>query len=153
MKKFSFSLQRLLDYRKQMLDLERSKLANVNAALRSFEDELAAFKDERVRRARDYQDAIIEGLTPLDMEIYRNYLRTLDDNIFHKGVQVDMQRKVVEKQMDKVRETNMEITIMEKLKENRLAEYNYLDQKEQELFIEEFVTNKKVTGDGQASNP
>jgi hypothetical protein len=39
----------------------------------------------------------------------------------------------------------MEIQTIEKLKENKLDEYNYLDRKEQELFIEEFVSNTKAT--------
>ena len=144
MKKFVFSLQKLLDYRIQVLDAERATLADMNAVLRGFESELEAFQNERARRSSEYQERIREGVTPLDMEMHRNYLRTLDDAIFQKEVQIDMQRKVIDKQMDKVRETNMDISILEKLKENKLEEYNHLDQKEQELFIEEFVSNKKV---------
>jgi len=144
MKKFIFSLQKLLDYKIQVLDAERATLADMNAVLRGFEDELEAFQAERARRSREYQERIATGVTPVDMEMYRNYLRTLDDAIFQKEVQIDMQRKVIDKQMDKVRETNMDISIIEKLKENKLEEYNHLDRKEQELFIEEFVTNKKV---------
>jgi len=149
MKKFVFSLQKLLDYRIQVLEAERATLAEMNAVLRGFEDTLASLRAERVRRSREYQEQIAEGLTPIDMQMHRNYLRTLDDAIFQKEVQIDMQRKVIDKQMDKVRETNMDISIMEKLKETRLEEYNYLDQKEQELFIEEFVTNKKVMSEAQ----
>ena len=149
MKKFIFTLQKLLDYKIQVLDAERATLAEMNAVLRSFEDTLASLKEERVRRSREYQEQITVGITPVDMQMHRNYLRTLDDAIFQKEVQIDMQRKVIDKQMDKVREVNMDISIIEKLKETRLEEYNYLDRKEQELFIEEFISNTKVMSEAQ----
>ncbi|MCL2033870.1 MAG: flagellar export protein FliJ [Oscillospiraceae bacterium] len=149
MKKFIFTLQKLLDYKIQVLDAERATLAEMNAVLRSFEDTLASLRAERARRSSEYQKQIAAGITPVDMQMHRNYLRTLDDLIFQKEVQIDMQRKVIDKQMDKVRETNMDISTMEKLKETRLEEYNYLERKEQELFIEEFISNKKVMSDAQ----
>jgi hypothetical protein len=56
-----------------------------------------------------------------------------------------MQQKAIEKQEERVRETKMEIQAIEKLKEHKIEEYNHLDRKEQELFIEEFVSNAKAT--------
>lgn len=144
MKKFAFSLQRLLDYTTQMLDIERATLADMNAVLRGFIEELEALRAEYAMRGREYAEKAAEGTTPLEMRMRRDYLTSLDDRIHSKQVQIEMQRKVVEKQTDKVRDTKMEISTMEKLRENKLDEYNALDQKEQELFIEEFVSNAKA---------
>lgn len=141
MKKFAFSLQRLLNYKEQVLDIERATLADMNAVLRGFIEELEAMRAEYARRSREYAEKAAEGTTPVDMEMRRNYLISLDGQIHDKRVQIEMQRRVVEKQTDKVRETNIEISTMEKLRENKLEEYNALDQKEQELFIDEFVNN------------
>lgn len=143
MKKFSFSLQRLLDYTEQVLDIERATLADMNAVLRGFVEDLENLKNEYSRRSREHSEVMMEGTTPLDLEMRRNYLIALDERIHNKKVQIEMQRRVVEKQTDKVRDTKMEISTMEKLRENKLEEYNALDQKEQELFIEEFVSNAK----------
>lgn len=144
MKKFAFSLQRLLNYTEQLLDIERATLADMNAVLRGFMDDLDELTSEYARRSREYSEVMIEGTTPLDLEMRRNYLIALDERIHNKKVQIEMQRRVVEKQTDKVRDTKIEISTMEKLRENKLAEYNALDQKEQELFIEEFVSNEKA---------
>lgn len=144
MKKFAFSLQRLLDYTTQLLDIERATLADMNAVLRGFISELEAMREEYARRSREYAAKSAEGTTPLGMEMHKNYLTSLDEQIHNKEAQIEMQRRVVEKQTDKVRETNIEISTMEKLRENKLEEYNKLDQKEQELFIEEFVSNAKA---------
>lgn len=145
MKRFSFSLQRMLDYTMQVLDIERASLADMNAVLRGFQNELEQMKAEYVRRAAEYERIKIEGTTPLDMRMHINYLRKLDEDIHDKTVQIEMQQKVVDKQTDKVRGVKIEISTMEKLREHKLEEYNYLDNKEQELFIEEFVSNKKAT--------
>lgn len=145
MKRFSFSLQRLLDYTGQVLDIERATLADMNAVLRGFQNELEQMKAEYARRAAEFEGLKIEGMTPLDMRTHINYLRKLDEDIHDKAVQIEMQRRVVERQTDKVREVKIEISTMENLRERKLEEYNYLDNKEQELFIEEFVSNKKAT--------
>ncbi len=144
MKKFSFSLQRLLDYTKQILDVERATLGDMNAVMRGFQEELEATRADRVNRVAAYSERLAQGTTPLDMEMHRNFLRNLDDRIFNKEVQIDMQRKVVEKQTDRVRDVNIEISTMEKLREKKMEEYKYLETKEQELFIEEFVTSSKA---------
>lgn len=145
MKKFAFSLQRLLDYTRQLLDIERATLADMNAVLRNFRSELELMKAEYARRAAEFEQLKTEGMTPLDMRTHVNYLRKLDEDIHDKTVQIEMQQKVVDKQTDKVRGVNIEISTMDNLRERKLEEYNYLDNKEQELFIEEFVSNKKAT--------
>lgn len=138
-------MQRLLDYTEQLLDVERATLSDMNAVLRGFINELETMQAERVRISREYAEKNAAGTTPTDMEMYRNYIRNLDEEIFNKESQIEMQRRVVSKQEDRVREVNMDIKTMENLRERKLEEYNYLDNKEQELFIEEFVSNAKAT--------
>lgn len=145
MKKFSFSLQRLLNYTEQVLDTERATLGDMNAVLRGFQNELADMLNERASRITEFSEKNSQGTTPLTLEMQNNYIKSLDEDIFNKQNQIIMQKKVISKQEDKVRETKMEISTMEKLREKKIEEYNYLDNKEQELFIEEFVSNKNVS--------
>jgi flagellar biosynthesis chaperone FliJ len=58
--------------------------------------------------------------------------------------QIALQQEAVERQMEKVREAKLEISSIEKLRERKLEEYNYLDNKAQEQFIEEFVSTAKA---------
>ena len=148
MKRFAFSLQRLLDYRQQVLEAERATLAEMNAVMRRFVNELAGMKAEWERRTRELADLAARGTVSFELQRHSNYLRALDEDIFNKQIQIDMQQKVIDRQEERVRETKMEIQTIEKLKENKLEEYNYLDRKEQERFIEEFVSNAKVSAQG-----
>jgi flagellar FliJ protein len=145
MKRFAFSLQRLLDYRGQVLEAERATLAEMNAVMRRFVQELADLKAEWARRTVELTELAQRGTVSHELQRHSNYLRVLDEEIFNKQVQIEMQQKVIDRQEERVRETKMEIQTIEKLKENKLEEYNYLDRKEQELFIEEFVSNTKAT--------
>jgi flagellar export protein FliJ len=145
MKRFAFSLQRLLDYRQQVLEAERATLAEMNAVMRRFVQELSDMKADWARRTQEIVELAANGTVSFELQRHSNYLRALDEEIFNKQVQIEMQQKVIDKQEERVRETKMEIQTIEKLKENKLEEYNYLDRKEQELFIEEFVSNTKAT--------
>lgn len=148
MKKFSFSLQRLLDYKEQVLDIERAVLSDMNAALNRLIDELARLREERAKRAEEYRETLQKSVTPLELQTHSNYMRMLEENISQKETQIEMQRQAVENQTDKVRDVKIEISTMEKLREKKLEEYNYLDNKAQEQFIEEFVSNAKAVSQG-----
>jgi flagellar export protein FliJ len=145
MKRFAFSLQRLLDYRTQVLEAERATLAEMNAVMRRFVQELADMKADWAKRTQELIELAARGTGAYELQRHSNYLRVLDEEIFNKQVQIEMQQKVIDRQEERVRETKMEIQTIEKLKENKLEEYNYLDRKEQEQFIEEFVSNAKVS--------
>lgn len=147
MKKFAFSLQRLLDYREQVLEAERNTLAEMNAVMKQFVKELADMENERVQRQREFRDVAAKGTNPYELQRHNVYLRSLDEDIHNKRVQIEMQQRVIDKQEERVREVKMEIQAIEKLKEHKVEEYEYLDRKEQELFVEEFVSNARATAD------
>ena len=145
MKKFSFSLQRLLDYREQVLEAERNTLAEMNAVMRQFVKELAEMEEDRANRKQELREVAAKGTGPYELQRHNTYLRSLDEDIHNKRVQIEMQQRVIDRQEERVREAIMEIQAIEKLKEHKVEEYEYLDRKEQELFIEEFVSNARAT--------
>ena len=144
MKKFSFSLQRLLNYKEQLFENERNILAEMQAVLSQLEQELNDMKNEHLRRVAEYNEKIKEGLLPAEMQTHKYYLTVLDENIRNKIEQIKLQQQAVDRQMDIVREAKMEISTIEKLKEKKLEEYNYLSGKADEQFIDEFITNQRA---------
>lgn len=146
-KKFGFSLQKLLSYKEQVFDIERSVLGDMQAVLQRLRSELADLQREHVLRAGEYSRMISEGTTPPEMERHKNYMMQVDLAIRQTEKQIELQQLAVEKQMDKVRECKIEISTMEKLREKKLEEYNYLESKAQELFIEEFVGNARASAE------
>lgn len=141
---FSFSLQRLLNYKEQLFDIERTILTDMNAELAKMNSELSELYREHREKSRELNNKLAVGVTPYEMAAHKNYLRVIEDAIVEKQKQIAMQQQAINKQMDKVREAKMEITTMEKLREKKLEEYNYKDTKEQELFIDEFVSHARA---------
>jgi len=148
MKKFSFSLQKLLHYKEQVLDVERTVLADMNAVLNALTAERDKMTCERGERVRWLRKKTASGIAAIEMESHKNFLTSLDFAIKNKEQQIKLQRAAVEKQQDKVREVKVEISTMEKLRERKLEEYNYKAQKADELFIEEFVSYGKSASQG-----
>lgn len=143
-KKFAFSLQKLLNFKEQLFDVERNILSEMNAILRAMHDELAALYREHKEKSEEFLECCAAGITTGEMAIHKNYLRAVEQAIRDKHKQIELQQEAVDRQTDKVREAKLEISTMEKLREKKLEEYNYLDNKAQEQFIEEYVTSAKA---------
>jgi len=146
MKKFMFSLQKLLDYQEQLFDAERAVLADMRAVLARLERELEDMIADRQARTAGYREKAAQGMAAIEMETHKNYLTMLDFSIKQKIQQIEMQKVVIDKQMEKVRQAKLEIATMEKLKERKLEEYNYAANKAHDLFIEEFVSHVRAAG-------
>ena len=74
---------------------------------------------------------------------YSRYIKVLQYNIKLEYEKLAKLREAEEKKREELVEMKKETASFEKLEEKRLEEYNYLARKEQEVFIEEFVSNKK----------
>lgn len=150
MKRFSFSLQKLLDYKEQLFDIERTILGDMRAALNRMLEELENLKKEHTDRSRAFNEKAAAGTSVQEIELHKVYMRMIDYNIEQKIMQIDLQRRAIDKQTDKVREAKIEISTMEKLKERKIDEYNYKAMKADELFIDEFVNNKRAASQESA---
>lgn len=148
MKKFSFSLQKLLDYREQMLEAERTILADMNAILNGLIQEREELQQQQTDRSAQLRELTAGGISAMEMETHKNYLTMLDFTIRQKRQQIELQRRAIDQQTDKVREAKIEISTMEKLRERKLEEYNYGVQKAEEQMIEEFVSNARAVANG-----
>ena len=149
MKKFNFSLQKLLDYKEQVFETERNILVEMNAVLARLQEELARMQNEHIQRVRELNEKAAQGMLPAEMQTHKYYLVVLDEEILQKIEQIELQQQAIDKQMDVVREARLEISTIEKLKERKLEEYNYTAMKEHEQFIEEFVTNQRSSASQQ----
>lgn len=58
-----------------------------------------------------------------------------------KRHQILMKEREIEKQLEAVIDATKEVSKLEKLEEHQIEEYKAAEQKENELFIEEFVSN------------
>ena len=144
MKKFTFSLERLLSYKEQVFEAELTALAEMRALLASLEEELERLRAEGAQRAAEFRAKAQRGIPVAEAQSHKRYMTMLDAAIAQQQQQIEMQRQAAERQAEKVRQAKIEISAMEKLRERKLEEHNQGAAKAEEVFIDEFVANAKV---------
>lgn len=141
MKKFQFTLAKLLSYKEQVLQKEKNDLAELRRQQMVMADE----KQEIIALCSTKNDEFISksknGLTMLEIAMQKTFINSLHESIHLKQSEIEKMEVRIQKQLEIVIEATKEISSIEKLKEKQLDEYKKKDQKEQELFIEEFVSN------------
>ncbi|WP_312430356.1 flagellar export protein FliJ [Lacrimispora sp.] len=141
MKKFSFPLNTVLNYKDQVLDNLKSEHAQiVNKVVRQ-EQKVEELSDRRDDACARFKAEVSKGITVNVMREYETYITFMQKKILtEQGVLQKLQRKEEQKR-EEVVEARKEVVSIEKLKEKKLLQYNKEVLRSEELFIEEFVSN------------
>ncbi len=144
MKKFEFSLQKLLDFRQQELDRQKNALAMLQADLKRIEEARELLIDKVAEQSEQLERTFTLGATAYDIAVRKRYIVTLQQEI-HVKEQLEFQKKQeIEKQLGVVVEATKDVRTLEKLEEKQLDEYKAASQKENEQFVEEFVSGNAI---------
>lgn len=150
MKKFVFTLERLKQYREQVLETEKGSLADLRGQLNKLQAELEDILEELARLNRELVEMYERGTTPLDISVHKRYIAAKQQELHMKRHQIMLKEREIERQLEVVVEATKEVSKLEKLEEQQIEEYKAAEQKETEAFIEEFVSNadwRKVHGE------
>ena len=99
---------------------------------------------ERNLCAQEFQQHRIKGMTIGEAHNYEGYLESLRIRIYMKREQLKKLREQEEAKRNEVVEAKKETSSIDKLKEKKRVDYDKAAQREEELFIEEFVTTKNA---------
>lgn len=142
MKKFTFTLQKVMDFKNQNLDLHIGELHNLMAQLGKIEDEIKEVELEYKERTEKIDHEMTEGMTIQKLAIHKSYISLL----LKRGTELKIKKlnfeAVIEKKKEDIVAIKTEISGLEKLKEKQLFEYNKQSQKMFQLDIEEYVVRK-----------
>lgn len=141
MKKFVFTLERLKQYREQTLETEKGTLAELRGHLSRLQKEVEEILEELARLNRELSEKYERGTTPTDISVHKRYISSKQQELHMKRHQILMKEREIEKQLEAVIDATKEVSKLEKLEEHQIEEYKAAEQKENELFIEEFVSN------------
>ena len=140
MKKFSFSLETVLDYKNQALDALRVEHGTILAQIRAQEKVIEDLETEHRQADADFTQRKLEGINVLDAMSYEAYLRSLERKLQEEYRKLErLQTREEEKRLQVV-EARKETATIEKLKEHKLEDYRKAEQKDEEKMIEEFVS-------------
>ena len=144
MKKFSFSLETVLDYKNQALDALRIEHGAILAQVRAQEKVIEDLETEHRQSDADFTRRKMEGINVLDAMSYEAYLRSLERKLQEEYRTLERLRKREEEKRAQVVEARKETATIEKLKEHKLESYHKAEQKEEEQRIEEFVSTARA---------
>jgi len=144
MKKFQFTLQKLMDYREQELDRQKNTLNALRGELNKIESAAADLRRKVFAESTELERVCSEGAQAYEISVRKRYIVTLQQEIHMREAQAVQKRHEIDAQLGVVVEATKDVKTLEKLEEKQLEEYRALENKENEQFIEEFVSNSAL---------
>ena len=146
MKKFVFTLEKVLSVKEQMYEVKRNELFILHQRLNDIETRIEDNEKEYKKYNEDVNEKPRVGTTAPNIDAYKKYFVVLENEAIRlQKEKEEMDKRISEKQQE-VLDVKTEISGLEKLREKQFAEYNKELQKQQEREIEEFVNEKISSG-------
>ncbi len=144
MKKFQFTLQKLMDFRQQELDRQKNTLSVLQAELQRIYEE----KDELSRKVEEFSAELEEvcrsGAQAYEISVRKRYIVSLQQEIHARELSAAQKQEEINRQLGVVVEATKDVRTLEKLEEKQLEDYKAAVVKENEQFIEEFVSGQSI---------
>lgn len=144
MKKFYFALDTVLNYKEQVLEHLQGEHALIMAEIVECERGIERLEGEEQECIEVLDEKKQRGIGINEMQTYDRFLTSLRKKIEREKERLAEIRIREEKKRAEVIEARKETASITKLKEKKQALYDKEVQKEEEHFIEEFVSNKSA---------
>ena len=146
MKKFKFSLDKLRNYKEQVLESEKNTLAILRRELYSLQSELEELNRLIDMKSDELEFIMLRSVTTADFASRKRFITFKQQEGHELRRAISVKEAEVETQLKVVIAATQEVGTLEKLEERQLEEYKAAELKEEELFIEEFVSNQRARG-------
>lgn len=144
MKKFKFSLEKILQLKEQILKNLKNDLSVLQLALREKEEEIQNLWFKYRDSDESYKEKSSKSIMPYEIKYYKDFMSSVLNAIKKREAEKELILKKIEAKKQEIISLNIEISSLEKLKEKKYAKYNYQVQKIEEILIEEFVSNSST---------
>lgn len=143
MKKFNFRLEKVLNYKNQVLDGLKNEHAAILRQVHLQEKVIEDLQRTYANTCKKYNEEKLNSTLKLENIMqYENYLNRLDERIkAEQAVLAELKIKEDKKRQEVVR-AKQDSESIEKLKEKQKAEYNKELRAEQSQIVEEFISNR-----------
>lgn len=141
MKKFNFPLHTVLNYKEQVLDSLKSEHAQIIKKVELQEKKIQDLIEKRKQTVLRFGEDMKHGVGINIMREYESYITFIQQKILAEQGSLQKLKAREEKKREEVVEARKEKASIDKLKERKLLQYNKESMRNDELFIEEFVSN------------
>mgnify|MGYP003294369523 CR=1 FL=1 len=146
MKKFNFTLKKMREYKKQMLEGEKGYLMSLYSEFNQLEQRYDDLNNEMRTVCLEASEAMKSGISVRDIQVFEMKKASIRREQGQLRIQMNVMESSIEKQRRVVVKMSQEVSGLDKLEEKQKAEYNYLANKENEQTIEEFISFKMSKG-------
>lgn len=144
MKKFKFSLEKILQLKEQILKNLKNDLSTLQMQLRDKEKYIESLNDRYIESNEVYKEKSSKSIMPYEIKFYKDYMNSILSSIKKTEDEKELILRKIEAKKQEIIDLNVEISSIEKLKERKLSKYNYQVQKMEEILIEEFVSSSSI---------
>ena len=145
MKKFSFSLSKILDFKDQTLSIKQNELALLMEKLRTIEKQIDDLKLELTLNNNQMVEKMAEGINQNEILIYKTYFSVLNIKIQNLLRNKATLAQSISRKKEEIIAINTEISGLEKLRDKQFEEYMKSVQKLEEQNIESFIQQTQAT--------
>lgn len=142
MKKFSFQLESVMNFKNQRLENKKAEHAKIIAMVNDQNEKIDSLLERFKSINNEYNEKKMAGIVIIEAMEYSGYLYKLEVEIQQAKRHLEELKRKEEEKRSEVVEVKIETSTLEKLKEKKLEIYNKEVQKSEELYIEEFVSRK-----------
>lgn len=140
MKKFSFQLESVMNFKNQRLENKKAEHANIIAMVNEQNVKIDSLLGKFQGINLEFNQKKMAGISIIEAMEYSGFLYKLEVEIQNEKRHLEVLQRREEEKRAEVVEVKIETSTLEKLKEKKLEQYNKEVQKREELFIEEFVS-------------
>jgi flagellar FliJ protein len=144
MKKFRFTLQKLLNFKTSVLQKEKNTLAALRARQNRIREQIRLLDEEKGALNARIRDEAGKGIRADRLRAIAFQVESADHRLKSLKTELENTDKMVEKQLNIVIGLTKEKDMLEKLREKQLEEYRYEEARENELTISEFVSGEVI---------
>ncbi|NCC86335.1 MAG: hypothetical protein EOM05_00505 [Clostridia bacterium] len=139
MKKFGFSLEKILNVKQQMLEVKKNEILQVQMKIKDVENEEDNIKLEFNDYDKRMKGELENGTSPQNIMTYKVYFNSLIRREKELAKEKEKYKELIRQHQEELIKLKSEISGLEKLKEKQRAEYDKLVRKTQERDIEEYI--------------
>lgn len=141
LKKFEFTLRRILDLKNNILEAEKNRLGQLQEAQRKIEDEILRLEAALQNISQEMTNAQTEGVTVAELIAYNARRANIRMQLEELAVRLANAKKSVDHQMQIVVEASREVSKFEKVEERQYEVYREGEKKAETARVEELVVN------------
>lgn len=141
MKKFAFSLERVLNFKNQTLDVLKSELATLQQEMNDLEQFISHLQEVFTQTNKTLVAQMEQGVSASEINVYKVYLNDINLHIKKKLEEKEQLSFKIARKQTEIISANVEIASLDKLKQKQYEEYQKAAQKASETELEEFINN------------